>query len=229
MGNIGIIGAMDIEVQLIKDKITISDKKQYGGFKFYLAKYKDFNVVITCCGVGKVNASSCTQILIDKFNVTKIINTGVAGSLNEKVKLCDIVISDNVTYHDVNKFQMKECFPYKEFFNAEKQLIKLAIKAYESIVSQNYNYHVGRIVTGEIFVEDDVLKEKIIHDYNPYCVEMEGGAIGHVAYINEVPFVVIRSISDNADKNATAKFDEFKNFSADNSATLVLKMLDLMS
>lgn len=219
---------MNIEIELIKDKMVVEYEKGYAGFTFYGGKYKGLNIVLTSCGVGKVNASSCTQILIDKFNVAEIINTGIAGSLNGKVKLCDIVISDNVTYHDVRQEQMKNCFPFKEFFTASKDLRELAIKAYKS-KPRNYNYHIGRIVTGEGFVCDDDLKKVIMNNYNPYCVEMEGAAIGHVAEINEVPFIIIRSISDNADNNATLNYDEFENIAANNSALLVLNMLELMS
>ena len=179
--------------------------------------------------IGKVNASSCTQILIDRFNVTEIINTGIAGSLNKKVKLCDIVISDNVTYHDVRQAQMKNHFPFKEFFTTNEQLRELAIKAYENNVPQNYDYHIGRIVTGDTFVCDDDLKKKIITNYNPYCVEMEGAAIGHVAEINKIPFIIIRSISDNADKEASINYKEFEGIASNNSAMLVLGMLELIS
>ncbi len=229
MRTIGIIGAMNVEVELIKSKFTVENKKQYAGFIFYVGKYKGLNIVLTSCGVGKVNASSCTQILIDKFNITEIINTGVAGSLNEKVKLLDIVISDNVTYHDVRQIQMKSCFPFKEFFTASEQLRELAIKAYENIEAPSYNYHIGRIVTGEGFICDDHLKKVIVDNYNPHCVEMEGAAIGHVAEINEVPFIIIRSISDNADNNATVNYEEFEDIAANNSAVLVLNMLEIIS
>ncbi len=229
MKTIGIIGAMNIEIELIKNKIIIEDERKYAGFIFYIGKYKGLNIILTSCGIGKVNAASCTQILIDRFNVTEIINTGIGGSLNKKVGLCDIVISENVTYHDVRQTQMKTYFPFKEFFTANKQLVEIAVKAYENMSPKEYNYHIGRIVTGEAFVCDDDLKEEIISRYNPYCVEMEGAAIGHVAEINEVPFIIIRSISDNADDNATLNYDEFEIIAANNSAMIILNMLDLIS
>lgn len=229
METIGIIGAMNIEIELILNRMTVESQKQYAGFTFYSGKYKALNIVLTSCGVGKVNAASCTQILIDRFNVTKIINTGIAGSLNQKVKLCDIVISDDVTYHDVRQEQMKSCFPYKEVFTASEQLKQLAINAYENIEPKRFDYHIGRIVTGDAFICDDDLKEKIISKYNPCCVEMEGAAIGHVAAINDIPFIVIRSISDNADNNASISYDEFKYTAASNSAMYVLNMLKLLS
>ncbi|WP_426351156.1 5'-methylthioadenosine/adenosylhomocysteine nucleosidase [Alloiococcus sp. CFN-8] len=229
MKAIRIIGAMSIEIKMIRDRMVVGSKKQYAGFTFYQGKYKDLNIVLTTCGVGKVNASSCTQILIDRFNVTEIINTGIAGSLNEKVKLLDIVISDNVTYHDVRQEQMKTCFPFKEFFTASEQLKNLAVKAYERTLHDSYNYHVGRIVSGDGFICDDDMKRGIVEIYNPHCVEMEGAAIGHVAEINEVPFIIIRSISDNADNNAPVNYEEFEELAANNSARLVLNILDEIS
>ena len=228
MNIIGIIGAMNIEIELIKNKIKLIDEKVYAGFKFYIGKYKKLDIIITICGIGKVNAASCTQILIDRLNVSEIINTGIAGSLNIDVKLCDTVISENVTYHDVRQAQMISCFPYKEYFSANKRMIDVAIKAYKNIESNENKCHIARIVSGESFISDDNLKESIIKKYNPYCVEMEGVAIGHVADINEIPFIIIRSISDNADKKATINYDEFEKISANNSAKLVLEMLDIM-
>jgi len=121
------------------------------------------------------------------------------------------------------------CFPFKEFFTTNEHLIELAIKAYENNAPQNYDYHIGRIVTGDAFVCDDDLKKTIISNYNPYCVEMEGAAIGHVAEINNIPFVIIRSISDNADKDATINYKEFESIASNNSAMLILSMLKLIS
>lgn len=229
MRTIGIIGAMDVEIRLIKERLEIIDEKTYAGFKFCICKFKSINIVLTACGVGKVNAASCTQILIDRFNVTEIINTGIAGGLYSKIKVCDIVISDNVTYHDVKQAQMKNLFPFKECFKANNHLKEIAIKAYENSMLNNYNYYVGRIVTGEAFVSDDKLKELIIRDYSPHCVEMEGAAIGHVADINDIPFIVIRSISDNADNDASFSYDEFEEKASNNSAILVLKMIELLN
>lgn len=224
---IGIISAMNIEMKLLKDSMTILYEQEYAGFKFYSAIYKDLNIVLTSCGIGKVNAASCTQILIDKFNITTIINTGIAGSLNKNVKLCDVVISSDATYHDVRKAQMKNCFPYMEFFIANEQLIKIAVKAYQNLSVKNYNYHVGRVVTGDYFISNDNLKESIQKEYMPYCVEMEGAAIGHVSYINKVPFIIIRSISDNANGKVNLEYPKFEKLAASNSSMLVLKMLDL--
>ncbi|MEG1256555.1 5'-methylthioadenosine/adenosylhomocysteine nucleosidase [Clostridium sp.] len=226
---IGIIGAMDVEIDLIKSKINIIEEITYSGVKFYIGKYKDLSIVLCSCGVGKVNAASCTQVLITKFNVTEIINTGIAGSLNTNVQICDVVISDNVTYHDVRKRQMESLFPFQEDFKSCESLKDIAVRAYEISDLKKHNYHLGRIVTGESFVSDNALKKVIIEEYNPLCVEMEGGAIGHVAHINNIPFLIIRSISDNADQDATESYENFESIAANNSAKLVINMLELIN
>lgn len=225
---IGIMGAMDLEIKLLRDKMNVSNNEKIAGFNYYIGEIEKNPVILTCCGVGKVNAASCTQILIDRYGVNCIINTGIAGGLHNNVKICDIIISDNVTYHDVRKIQMKSYFPYKEFFNGDKELIELALSACKLNNNSDFNYHLGRIVSGESFVADDNLKKKIVEEYSPHCVEMEGAAIGHVANINDIPFVIIRSISDNADNEAIMSYEKFEKISAENSANIVLNMLKML-
>ncbi|MBS5824981.1 MAG: 5'-methylthioadenosine/adenosylhomocysteine nucleosidase [Clostridium argentinense] len=229
MKTIGIIGAMDLEIELIKNNITILKEEIYAGFKFYIGAFKNVNLVLTSCSIGKVNAAACTQILIDKFRVTSIINTGIAGGLNDEVKICDIVISNNVTYHDVCKEQMKGWFPFVEYFETSNLLVEVAVQAYKNLEIKEFNYHIGRIVTGEAFISDNEAKINIIKNYSPHCVEMEGSAIGHVAYINKIPFIVIRSISDNADNDAHTNYENFEKISANNSSKLVLNMLKIIN
>lgn len=228
MKKIGIIGAMDVEIEILINRIMIERKEMIAGFKFFSGNMDDKEIIITSCGGGKVNAAACTQVLIDRFNVDCIINTGIAGGLHESVKICDVVISSNVTHHDVRKRQMESCFPYKEYFEADEKLIEYAIKSCELHHSKEWNYYVGRIVSGESFIEDSEIKKNLIIDYSPHCVEMEGSAIGHVAHINDVPFVVIRSISDNADDDATMTYREFEAIAADKSAEIVLSMIEMI-
>lgn len=228
MEKIGIIGAMDIEVKLLLDNIKFLKTEKIGGFSYYTGKLFGKNVIITSCGVGKVNTAACTQTLIHKFNIDGIINTGIAGGLHKDVEVCDVIISSNVTHHDVRKRQMKNWFPNQEYFEGDKKLIIAAKRAFKISETINSSCHIGRIVSGECFVDDDKLKEKIIEDYSPHCVEMEGAAIGHVAYINDVPFVVIRSISDKADGKATISYDEFEKITAENSAMIVMNMMKML-
>lgn len=228
MRNIGIIGAMDLEIKLIRDSMEAIKHTKAAGFDFYSGSLAGKPVVLTCCGVGKVNAAACTQLLVDRYHVDCIINTGIAGGLHGEVKVCDLVISENVTYHDVRKGQMRSCFPFKEYFEADQNLIEAASKACSIIEMKKFKHHKGRIVSGERFVDDIGLKEQIIEQYSPHCVEMEGAAIGHVAHLNSIPFVVIRSISDNADDAASMSYEAFEKISAEISASVALNMIKLI-
>ncbi|KFN03996.1 5'-methylthioadenosine/adenosylhomocysteine nucleosidase [Bacillus clarus] len=224
MNKIGIIGAMQIEIDLLLEKLNIHEECTIAKMPFYKGVFMDTEVIITRCGVGKVNAASCAQILVNKFDVDCIINTGVAGGLHRDVKVGDLVISTNVTHHDVSKNQMKNLFPFQEAFDASEELIELAHKACNSS-KLNITVHEGRIVTGECFVEDSKLKEKLITEYAPHCTEMEGAAIGHVAYINDIPFLVMRCISDSADDEAQVSYDDFAKTVADYSSEIIIEML----
>lgn len=226
MKKVGIIGAMELEIKLLLDSMEQKNIEKISGFSYYSGKILGKDIVVTSCSIGKVNAAACTQILIDKFNVDCIINTGIAGGLHSDVNLCDVVISSDVTYHDVRKSQMKNWFPFKECFESDKKLVELAIASCNSIENKEWNYHIGRIVSGECFVSDKKLKEAIISEYLPHCVEMEGAAIGHIAHINNVPFLIIRCISDNADDDATVDYETFEIIAANLSSNIVLNMIN---
>lgn len=226
MKKIGILGAMYLELETIHNKMKLSRDIEINGFHFIEGEIYNKKIVICTCGIGKVNAASCTQVLIDKFDVDYIINTGVAGGLKSDVNICDVVISKDVTHHDVSKAQMISYFPNKEYFEADEELIELARKACE--LTSNTEYHIGRIVSGDSFISNMDVKEQIIKDYDPHCVEMEGSAIGHVAYINKVGFVVIRSISDKADNHAYKSYDSFEIPAAEKAANVILNMIKIM-
>ncbi|WP_459502973.1 5'-methylthioadenosine/adenosylhomocysteine nucleosidase [Bacillus sp. C1] len=227
MKKIGIIGAMQIEIDLLLEKLDIHEEFTFAKMPFYRGIFMDKEIILTRCGVGKVNAASCAQILINKFEVDCIINTGVAGGLHGGMKVGDLVISTNVTHHDVDKGQMKRLFPFQESFIADQELRKLAFNSCNAIGLEG-NVYEGRIVSGECFVEDAQLKEKLIAEYKPHCVEMEGAAIGHVAYINDVPFLVIRCISDTADDEATISYENFAKVAANQSSRVIIKMIKNM-
>jgi adenosylhomocysteine nucleosidase len=219
---IGIIGAMQIEIEKIKHHMSSISEERIAGFIFYKGSIGRTEVVLTTCSVGKVNAACCTQLLIDTYNVSGIINTGIAGGLHEELRVGDVVISTDVTYQDVRPLQMKNCAPYQEYFSANRKLIALAQASCE-------NYHLGRIVSGDNFVSDDEMKGRLIETYHPHAVEMEGAAIGHVAYRNGCPFVVIRSISDLANGEATIDYEAFEEMAANQSASIVVKMVEQLT
>ena len=223
MNKIGIIGAMQIEIDLLLEKLVIQEEQTIAGMPFYIGEFMETEIIVTRCGVGKVNAAACTQTLVHKFDVDAIINTGVAGGLHPDIKVGDIVIST-----DVSKTQMKNLFPFQEEFYASKKLMELARIACNSS-NLDIEVHEGRIVSGECFVEDSKLKAKLIDEYAPHCTEMEGAAIGHVAYINEVPFLVIRCISDSADDEAQISYDDFAKTAANYCSEIIVEMLKNIS
>lgn len=225
MKKIGIIGAMDVETELLLSKVEVLSKSKQAGFTYHECNYHGLALIITTCGIGKVNAASGTQIMINRYNPDAIINTGVAGGMKPEIQVCDVVISNEVTYYDVRKEQMKTCFPYKESFIPNEQLLNYAIKA---SADGSARYHIGKIASGDAFVTDPDLKKSIQLNFDPCCVDMESCPIAHVADINDVPFIVFRSISDNADEEATLSYEAFETKAANHSAEMVLKILEQM-
>lgn len=228
MKRIGILGAMGLETALLSKKIEGLEKETHGSFVFLTGKVSSIEVVLVVCGVGKVNAAACTQAMIDKYQVDCIINTGIAGAIDDRLNPLDLVISAEVTHHDVKPAQLTNLFPFTQFFVADGRLIESAKRACTEADIPG-KCLVGRIASGEGFIEDDADRVRIQKQLQAYCVEMEGAAIAQVAYINKVPFVIIRTISDRADSGATMTYEEFKTKAADTSAEIVLAILrDLM-
>lgn len=212
-------------VSVLEDKKTI----KRASLTFYEGTIHNKNVVIVECGIAKVNAAMCAQILISEFNVDTLINTGVAGGLYHELDINDIVISIDAIEYDVDASPMGDpvgTIPRMKtsVFVADKKLVETA---YQAILDENTEYKAfkGRVVTGDKFVADKTTKEFLVSEFGGYCCEMEGGAIAHVAYCNEIPFVVIRAISDNAESKASKTYGEFVEIAAITSKEMVLRML----
>ena len=232
MSVVGIIGAMEEEVAALKEKIVIDEVKKYASLEFYSGKMYDKDIVVVRCGIGKVNAAVCTQIMIDKFGVDMIIDTGVAGAVSNKLNIADIVVSSDALQHDMDATG----FGYKvgeiprmdvSCFKADEKLIELAKKASSNKIA-DHKVFVERIVSGDQFVSDMKVKERLIEDFNGFCTEMEGAAIAHVCHLNKIPFVIIRSISDKADNSAETNFEEFTQIAADNSTKIIEGMIEIL-
>jgi adenosylhomocysteine nucleosidase len=220
---IGIIAAMEEEITALRNSAQVDREVEIGKNKFYCGNLFSKEVVMVMCGIGKVNAALAAQSLINNFNVTHIINTGVAGSLREDVKVWDVVISEDTVYHDFDvtslgyqKGQIPRMDEY--IFKADSTLINLATKAASSVESK---VHLGRILSGDQFINDGSYKEEIQDKLKGFCVEMEGTAIGHVCYLYNIPFVIIRSISDGADDDAKISFSKFLDVACKNSTAIV--------
>lgn len=232
MNRIGVIGAMDEEVDVLKSEMNIKEVKSIANIDFYIGDLEEKEIVLVRCGIGKVNAAICTQILISELDAKAIINTGVAGAISDDLDVLDIVISSDVQQHDfdVTGFGHKLGeIPRmeKSIFPADENLIEKALAASKEVLGKNKAIK-GRIVSGDIFVSDVKLKERLVENFGAHCTEMEGAAIGHTCYVNNTPFVIIRAISDKADGSAHSNFNEFVQEAADHSKDIVKIMLKQM-
>lgn len=229
MNKIGIIGAMELEVETLKAEMTVSGIVKKAGMEFYEGSLSGADVVVVRSGVGKVNAALCTQILADLYQVTHIINTGVAGSLNAKLDIGDILISRDALHHDVDA----TVFGYRpgevpqlglREFPADQRLAALAKEACEK-VNPDVHAILGRVVSGDQFICRNEVKEKLILEYQGDCTEMEGAAIAHGAYLNNIPFVILRAISDKADNSSEVEYPVFEAAAARHCAALVKELV----
>lgn len=236
MKKIGIIGAMQIEVDLLQNQMDVQNLVEKAGMVFYDGFLCGAPVVVVKSGAGKVNSAICAQILADLFEVTHIINTGVAGSLDAKVDYCDLVISTEVCYHDMHNEAMgykpgEQPRPGWLLYTADENMIACAEAATAKVQldaskrGDPFHLHKGRIVTGDWFINSAERKAAVIAKFGGLCTEMEGAAIGHSAYLNGIPFVVIRSISDKADDSADVDFHSFEVEAAKRSMEIVKHMI----
>ena len=217
MTKLGIIGAMQEEVETLLALTENKKELRKAGSVFYEGVLEGLNVVIVQCGVGKVNAAMCTQVLCDLFDVTHIVNTGIAGSLCADLDIGDLVVSQDAMYHDVDAVHFG--YPYGKVpgmdtteFPADKAMIGFAFAAAEAVNPGHTK--IGRVASGDQFVAVKELKEKIIANTQGLCTEMEGAAIAQTAYRNQIPFVILRAISDKADDSAQMDYPTFERIAA---------------
>lgn len=222
---IGIIGAMEEEVTALREKLADAKLLQKASMDFYSGTLNGVEAVIVRSGIGKVNAGICTQILADVYQVDAVINTGIAGSLKAEINIGDIVISSDTLQHDMDATGFgyepgviprmeTSCFP------ADEELLKKAKAACEEAVPE-IQVFTGRVVSGDQFISDRAVKERIVKQFDGMCTEMEGAAIAQAAYMNHIPFVVIRAISDKADDSATMDYPTFERQAIAHSVALV--------
>ncbi|MBQ8514982.1 MAG: 5'-methylthioadenosine/adenosylhomocysteine nucleosidase [Ruminococcus sp.] len=225
MKRIGIIGAMPSELADIRAALPGSEIVKKAGFEYYVNRIsEDIEVIHVCSGIAKVNAAVCTQALIDTFNPDAVINAGIAGGMNRAVRVCDIVISNEVCPHDLDLHFLKDYPPYCGIYAADEKLMELAARVCDEFGVQHFY---GRIVSGEAFISDNAVKQSIQERLSPHAVDMESAAVGHCAYLNGVPYVSVRCISDNADDEGAMSFDQFEKIAAKRVADVVLRMAEL--
>ncbi len=227
---IGIIGAMDVEVRELKAKIANAKITEKAGLEFVEGTIGSTDVVVVKCGIGKVNAGICVQILVDLFEVTHVLNTGIAGSLKQEINVGDIVISTEAAYHDMDVtifgYQMGEVPGIGvPAFPADEKLRRAAVTAVRE-AAPDIQVFEGGVVSGDQFIGSHAQKDAIIAKFpQAYCTEMEGCAIAHAAYANQIPFVVVRAISDKADDSSSVTYEEFEAKAAVDCAHVVEYMI----
>ncbi|MGN0170010.1 MAG: 5'-methylthioadenosine/adenosylhomocysteine nucleosidase [Lachnospiraceae bacterium] len=225
---IGVIGAMDVEVARLKeqmDQVTILHK---AGMEFYRGILNGNEVVVVQAGVGKVNAACCTQCLIDHFGVDCVINTGIAGSLQAKIDIGDVVLATDAVEHDMDAvsfgYPLGQIPGMQEFsFPADEKLRKVARECCER-VNPDIQVFEGRVLTGDQFVAEKEKKQWLVDQFQGFCTEMEGAAIAHAAHLNGVPCLIVRAISDKADDSATQDYPTFEKKAVEHSVRLIYEL-----
>lgn len=233
MTKLGIIGAMEQEIETLLGIMENKNETRRLGSTFYEGTLEGLDVVVVQCGIGKVNAAICTQLLCDCYQVTHIVNTGIAGSLCADLDIGDLVVSQDAMYHDFDCVHFG--YPYGKVpgmdtvsFPADDTLLAYAFSAAESINPGHTK--LGRVASGDQFVASKEKKEQIIEATHGLCTEMEGAAIAQTAYRNQIPFVILRAISDKADDSAEMDYPTFETIAAHRCAqvtrTLAKKLMD---
>lgn len=226
MTKLGIIGAMDVEIAALKEHMEDLTATTRAGMEFSEGILEGLPVVVARCGVGKVNAGLCVQILCDCFGITHVVNTGVAGSLCAELDIGDLVVGLDAMYHDVDchslKYPMGMVPGLPVTFPADETLLAYAFAAGEQVHPGHVK--IGRVASGDQFICSGEQKERIIADTHALCTEMEGAAIAQAAYVNSIPYAIIRAISDKADDSAKADYHTFEEAAAHHCAGVTMAM-----
>ena len=229
---IGIIGAMDEEVAILKESMEVQDTMERAGMTFVKGIMSGKEVVVVRSGIGKVNMGICAQILVSQFGADTLINTGIAGSLDAQIDIGDMVISTDALHHDMDATVFGDPagqIPRMDTlsFPADKELVKKAVAANEK-ANPDIHTFTGRVASGDQFISDKEVKERIVSLFHPMCVEMEGAGIAQAAYLNKVSYVIIRAISDKADNSATMDYPTFEKKAIAHSVRLMKELLPMI-
>ncbi|MGN2339643.1 5'-methylthioadenosine/adenosylhomocysteine nucleosidase [Clostridium cagae] len=226
---IGIIAAMAEELEILLKDLNLEEKKEKANMVFHKGTINNKNVVAVVCGIGKVNSAVCTQILISEYNVDKVVNVGVAGGIGKDIYPGDIVVAENLVQHDmdtsafgdkIGQIPRLDTFDFK----CDKDMVAAAKKSCEEI--SELNSFTGRIVSGDQFVANLEKIQWLEKEFGAISCEMEGASIAQVCYLNSIPFVVIRSISDNANNGAHMDYEKFIPIAVKNSTNILKNMLE---
>lgn len=229
MKKIGIIAAMQEEMKTIKEIMENITEKQIYELTFIEGKINNKDCILVQCGVGKVNSSRVTQILIDKFELEYIINFGSAGTANDELDIGDIVIGENLVQHDfdITAFGHQKGYISNvgDYIKSDSELIKKFETVITNIKNKDYKIKIGTIASGDIFCTENKMKEKINKKFNADAIEMEGAAIAQVCYLGKIPFIVIRSISDSPNGNNNLTFEKFLELASRRCRDIIKKFI----
>lgn len=224
------MSAMDVEIERYLERCTLHGSTQRAGLTFHEAAWHGHDLVLVKAGVGKVNAALCTQILIDAFGADAVICTGSAGALTTSLDIGDIVVAEDCVQHDMLVEFMglsRGEIPFADhrFFETDPALRRRALE----VSLADHTLTEGRVLTGDTFVDDEDYRKQIREDLDGDCVEMEGAAVGQVCTMNDVPYLVVRAISDRADGTSDIDFGAFLREAAYSSSQIVLHLLEAMA
>ena len=225
---LGIISAMSEELELLLKDMDIKEETKRANMTFYKGTLGDKDIIAVVCGIGKVNAAVCSQILISEFNATSIINVGVAGGIGKDIYPGDVVVGTNLVQHDMDTTAFGD--PHGQIprldtfdFKCNETLVKAALEACEEI--NEINTFSGRIISGDQFISSVNKIKWFEEEFKAMACEMEGASIAQVCYLNNIPCVVIRSISDNANNGAHMDYEKFIPIAVRNSTIILKNML----
>lgn len=229
---IGIIGAMEEEVTALKDVMENAEVMEHASMLFCKGILCGREAVVVRSGIGKVNAGICAQLLVDKYGADVLINTGIAGSLDARIDIGDMVISSDAVHHDMDATIFGDPagqVPRMDTlsFPADERLVRLATEA-NAKANPDIHTFVGRVASGDQFISSKETKARIADTFGALCTEMEGAGIAHAAYLNKVSYVIIRAISDKADNSAVMDYPEFERQAIAHSIRLVKELLTML-
>lgn len=215
----GIVSAMESELAFFRSQLENMKTETFASVNYYSGTVNGSQLVVCNCGVGKVNAAMHTQIMIDKYSPDIIINNGVAGALADELDIFSVVAGKSMVYHDMQDFVIEEFEPLQPEYHSDEGLLKIA----EGL---NENIHIGTVASGDWFVTDNETKARITEKTGALCVDMESAAVSHTAFLNGVPSIIIRVMSDKADDGGHMSFHEFEKKAAEISSRITLKLIE---
>lgn len=225
MKKIAIISALGREIKYVRDRIDLKESYQIKGYRYSRGIYKDYEILLGITSVGKVNAALASHILIEEFKPTALINLGIAGAIAKDISLLDLVVAEKTRYYDIADYILKGTFPHQEKFVSNPLLLNHAEKAAKSWEAKN-KVHFGEIISGDAFIDSSKEKEELRKLFKPLCVDMEGAAMAHSAFINNIPYLGIRAISDLADDSARDKYAENELLASQEAGKFIFHLLD---